>query len=84
MSIPYSITPARYAKGAFIVRCPSDTGFKTRAGRLIGDGLNCRYTGRERGYVASAAKVRKFEALYPLGWDACTFRGGLIAPQVEG
>lgn len=59
----YSIAPARYSKDNFIVQAPSSTGYKTRAARLIGDGLNCRYTNREQGYVASANKVKKFEKL---------------------
>lgn len=84
MTTPFTITPARYSKGQFIVRCPSDTGYKTRAARLIHDGLNCRYTGREAGYVASATKVRKFERLYAEGWDANVISDSLIAPTVEG
>lgn len=73
----YSIAPARYSKDNFIVQAPSSTGYKTRAARLIGDGLNCRYTNREQGYVASANKVKKFEKLYAEGWDASTITGEL-------
>ena len=80
---PYSISPARYSKGNFIVRCPSPDGYKTRAARLVGDGLNCRYTGRENGYVASASKVARFERLYTEGWDASVMTGELyqLFPQ---
>lgn len=39
---PYYVSPARYSKGNYLVRCPSPDGYKTRASRLIGDGLNCR------------------------------------------
>lgn len=81
----YSITPARYAgrwnsKPQFIVRCPSNDGYKTRAARLIGDGLNGRWSGREGGYVVSPTKVTKFERLYAEGWDASTVTGKLKEP----
>lgn len=77
----YSIAPARYFKGNFIIHCPSADGYKTRAARLIGDGLNCRYTGRERGYVASKAKVAKFIRLYEAGYDASVITGALWPPR---
>ncbi len=63
MTAAYTITPARYSKGNFIVQTHNEGPWKGRAERLIVDGLKCRYTGRERGFVASAAKVRKFEAV---------------------
>lgn len=69
MAAAYTITPARYSKGNFIVQTHNEGPWKGRAERLIHDGLNCRYTGREHGFVASAAKVRKFEAAYAAGWD---------------
>lgn len=83
----YTISPARYAgrwngKPQMAVRCPSDTTFKTRAARLIGDGLKGRYSGREHAYIVSPAKARKFEKLYADGYDASTFTGALIAPVV--
>jgi hypothetical protein len=77
MIMDYTISPARYAKGQMVVHCPSTNGYKTRAARLIGDGLNCRWVGRSRGYVASPAKVAKFEALYAAGFDACVMGSGL-------
>ncbi|MER9615588.1 hypothetical protein [Mesorhizobium sp. M0207] len=79
----YSIGRARYAKGMLAVRCPSSTGYKTRAARLIGDGLNCRWSGRERAYIASPSKVAKFEKLFAGGWDASSFSGALEAPRVQ-
>jgi len=83
MTTPYTITPARYSKDNFIVRTQADGSWKSRACRLIGDGLNCRWTGREKGYVASASKVRKFERLYAEGWDACFFSRKLEPPRKE-
>lgn len=79
----YTVSQARYAKGMMLVRCPSDTGFKSRAARLIGDGLKARWTNRERGYIASPAKVRKFEQLHSEGWDASSIMGTLIPPDEE-
>lgn len=74
----YTISEARYSKGMMLVRPTSNgSGYKTRAARLIGDGLNCRYTGRENAYVASPSKVAKFERLYAAGWDASVMTGAL-------
>jgi len=78
----YSVSVAPYAKGMLQVRAPSCDGYKTRAARLIGDGLNCRWTGRGRAYVASPSKVRKFLTLYAEGWDASSFSGELQAPRI--
>lgn len=80
---PYTIRPARYAKGQFIIT-PQDSqgGYKGRVLRLVGDGLNCRYSGRCGGYVASPSKVAKFERLYANGWDA-NFISGELCPPVE-
>lgn len=85
----YTITPARYAgrwngKPQMAVCCPSDTMFKTRAARLIGDGLKGRYSGRESAYIVSPAKARKFEMLYAAGYDANSYSGELIAPSSAG
>jgi hypothetical protein len=77
----YTITPARYAKGQMLVRCPSGDGYKTRAARLIGDGLKCRFSGRCGGYIASPAKARRFERLYAEGWDASSVTGKFYPPK---
>jgi hypothetical protein len=88
-NLPYTINPARYAgrwngKPQMAVHCtPNGTGFKTRAMRLIGDHLNGRYSGRERAYIVSPAKVRKFEQLFAHGYDANSWNGALIAPRAE-
>lgn len=84
----YSISPARYAgrwngRRQVAIRCVSEDMFKTRAMRLIGDGLNGRYSNRERAYIVSPAKARKFEQLYAEGYDASTFTHELIAPKAE-
>ena len=77
----YQIGTARYAKGMKIVRITSDGPYKNRAARLIGDGLKARWTNREQGYIASPAKVAKFERLYAEGWDASYMTGDLEAPE---
>ncbi len=79
----YTIGEAHYAKGMKIVRCPSPDCFKTRAARLIGDGLKGRWSNREREYIASPAKVRRFERLYTEGFDACPISGQLITSTKE-
>lgn len=81
MSGPYVIGKARYAKGQMTVRGTAPGPYKDRAKRLIGDGLNCRWSGRERAYIASPSKVAKFEALYASGFDASAFSGSIYHPD---
>jgi len=78
----FTVSEARYSKGNYIVRCPSTNGLKSRAARLIGDGLHCRYTWREKGYVASPSKLAKFQKLYAAGWDA-NFMSGELQPDLS-
>lgn len=78
---PYTISDARYAKGMKAVRCPSSTGYKTRAAYLAHRLANGRYTGRERAYIMSAAAAVRFERLYAEGWDV-SFSGELVPPKV--
>lgn len=78
---PYSVSEARYAKGQLAVRCTAGGPYKDRTQRLIGDGLNCRWSGRERAFIASPSKVAKFEALHAAGFDACSFSGALYPPD---
>ncbi len=80
-STDFTVSEARYSKGNYIVRCPSTNGLKSRAARLIGDGLHCRYTWREKGYVASPSKLAKFQKLYAAGWDASFVTGELHPPE---
>jgi hypothetical protein len=47
--------------------------------RLLG-ALNCRWTNRERGYIASPSKVVKFERLFREGRDA-SYSGELEPPK---
>lgn len=80
----YTIRPARYAKGQMAVHTVSDgSGFKTRADCLIGDHLKGRYSGRERAYIVSPSKARKFEKLYAEGYDANCVSGDLIKPKED-
>lgn len=78
----YTISDARYAKGMKAVRCPSSTGYKTRAAYLAARLSNGRYTGREHAYIMSAAAAVRFERLYNEGWDV-SFSGVLQAPKIE-
>lgn len=75
--------PVNRPKGMFIMRCESTDGFKTRADRLIGDGLNCRWSRQAGGYVVSPSKLKKFEKLFSEGWDASAFTGELYPPSKD-
>lgn len=77
---PYTIRPARYAKGKMAVTCPSTTGWKTRAACLA-ERLASHYTGRERAYILSRAAAARFEKLYAEGWDANPFTREFIPPK---
>lgn len=79
----YTIAPARYAKGMIAVRCPSDTGYKTRAACLAAYFARDRWTGRENAYIMTPAAARKFEEHYKAGFDALWFGRGLIAPKAK-
>lgn len=80
---PYSISPASYAMGKLVVRCPSPDSFKTRAACLVeAMGKSVRYVGRYDGYVASPAQAKRFEELYAKGWATTCF-GKLLPPRTS-
>ena len=79
----YTIVDARYAKGMKAVRCPSTTGYKTRAARVAAYFARDRYSGRERAYIMSAAAARKFAWHYEFGWDAAYMTRKLLPPQED-
>lgn len=54
----------------FVIRCPSDDGFKSWACRLAELVSNGRYIGRAKGYVATKGAVERFKKLYQEGWRA--------------
>lgn len=61
MTLTISITPARYAKGKFVVSTPSDgSGFKTRAMFLV-ERLGGRWVHRDHGYQVTARQARRIE-----------------------
>lgn len=62
----YTIQPARYAKGKWIIQSKSTTGFKTSVHQTV-EALGGKYTNREKGYTLSSAQVRKFKALEKAG-----------------
>lgn len=74
----FEVHPARYADGMLAVR-PLDSvdGYKGRASRILSDHLKARWSGRERAYIASPAKVRKLVKLHAEGRDASTVTGEL-------
>ena len=77
---PIVLSPWTKPKRAYSMRCPSPDGYKTRAARLIGDGLNCPWSSR-RGYTVSPRKLAKFLKMYEDGWDASPVTGRLIPPR---
>lgn len=70
----------RNPKPVVVLSCPSPDGYKTRAARLLGDGLKAYYSHR-RGYVVSPTKFAKFEKMYAEGWDASVITGELYPPN---
>ena len=80
----YRITLARYAKGKIAVHCVSNgSGYKTRAMRLIGDGLNCRWVGRSNAYIASPRQAARFVIMMRDGWEASAVTGVLTVPESD-
>lgn len=76
----YTILRAKYVKGGYLIQTPSTDGFKTRAARLL-EVLKCRYSNREKGYIATNTKADKFRKLYADGWDATPLLNKLIPPK---
>lgn len=76
----FTIHHARYAKYQIAVHCISDgSGMKTHAMRLC-CALKGRWTNREKAYIMSLPKAKKFLSLYESGWDATIFKE-LIPPS---
>lgn len=80
----FTITPARYAKGKMLIRCPSDgSGMKTRAMCLASaKGIGGRWTNRSGGYVVSKPAAERFQRLYAEGYDASWWDGSIIPPNL--
>lgn len=73
----YTITDGRQGK---IIRCPSASGFKTRAARLAASArVGGLYNHRVGGYAVSLLAAARFERLYAAGYDA-SYINGLIEP----
>lgn len=59
----YSISPARYSKGKFVIQCESDgTDYKTEE-MYLAESVGGKWTHRSKGYQVSAAQVKLFEFL---------------------
>lgn len=66
----FTINKARYAKNMVAISCKSDgSGWKTRAMRLC-SALNARWSNREKAYIISPTKAKRFLDLYEAGKDA--------------
>lgn len=63
-----SVSPAKYAKNQIAVRCVSLDGFKSRASRLA-EGLNGRWSNREKAFIMSPSKVEKLKSMLSSGED---------------
>lgn len=79
---PYTITPARNAKGKMVIRpTPDGTGFKTRAACLAeAKGIGGKWVNRSRGYHVSPSAAVRFERLYAEGWNASFLTCELMPP----
>lgn len=61
--LEYTISPARYAKGMLAIRPkPDGTGWKTLAALIISGMPGVRWTNRDRAYLCSPSRAKKFEA----------------------
>lgn len=83
MPDPFTILPARYAKGKMKIVCQSirNDGFKERQHRLADSLSNGRYSGRENAYILSPGRAKKFQELWAAGWDASAVTGTLQPPE---
>lgn len=78
-----TIAQARYARDKFIVRTEGKDGFKTDGHDLI-EACGCRWTNRERGYIASKAQVEVIRAAQKLGFSSRrNFVGGSRYPATQ-
>lgn len=64
---PYSIGPARYAKGKLAIRASNGTGWKSPLENLA-EALGGRWTHRDGAYLVSPASAKAFEAMAATGW----------------
>jgi hypothetical protein len=72
----FTVSPARYAKGKVVIHCHENGhGTKTRAMRIIGDGLGAKWAGRENAYIASSAQSERLQRLFDAGFDASYITG---------
>lgn len=76
--LPWSSAPARYAKGNIALKAPGKAGFKAR-GATLADALNARWSNRERAYILSESKFKKWQRLALHGYDG-NFLGELTHP----
>lgn len=81
MSGTFTIGKARYAKNKVAIRTPSNDNFKTRAARLIGDGIGAKWSNREKAYIASPAQAEKFVDLLGKGYSGNVIYGGITPPK---
>lgn len=77
---PFTVYPARYAKGMMAVQCHSVDGYKTRAMCLC-EALRGRWTHREGAYIMSARKAERLAVLFAEGWDGSYMSDELVPPK---
>lgn len=59
--LSYTVTAARYAKGQLAIRPTRDgSGWKTLAALILADMPGVRWSGRERAYIVSPGRAKKF------------------------
>jgi hypothetical protein len=75
----YTLGKARYAKNSMALRAhDGQEGLKGRCARLA-EALNGKWSNREKAYIMSESKARRFESLYAAGTDArLSFNSGCL------
>lgn len=78
-----NIAPARYAKNCLSIQVTDDHGgWKGRQSRLC-CAAGCKYSHREKRYIASKSKVEVIKKMYDNGWDATYVTNEFETPSGE-
>lgn len=76
----YLMRTARYAKKCVAIRCPSSSGYKSRAA-CVAECCGARWSHREDAYILPASKSHTFCLLVAHGWTGSYVLNELTAPD---